>query len=601
MFSNFKKIDGTHPWRDVRPEGYLDYPVKFRRGGKVIYFNFDLAKELQLIPASYPHRMNASLEDVILKTFSLSVINEYDLVYKKRIPPGFIEGRMYMATRYLQSQHKNKQGVTSGDGRSIWNGFLKTPSATFDISSRGTGATILSPGIASARKLLPSGDEGKEYSSGLADLDEMLSSAIMSEVFYRQGIPTERCLTVIAYSDNTSVGVRSAPNLIRPAHIFRYLKMNRLDDLSDSFEYFLKRQEKNKTVRLPGQKKQRYQEALKYLALTYAKLSAVMEEEYIFNWLAWDGDNMLASGAVLDYGSIRQFAAKHNKYRFKDVDRYSSSLTEQRFWARRIVQTFIQAADFILTRRKKKLESFKNDPALKIFDNAFKNERTVRLLWRMGFNQRHITKLTRKNNPAMRDFRRIFNYFEDKKTSAGIRRVADGIDHPPVFLIRRLLRELPLYILDHWKKDTDPWPLMPSEKFCAIMAASYTDKKDVVFNHYSRTNARRFQQSYARLIRFLSAHPRKILREIAERSAVINFTYRGTGNALISIVEEILKSRRKINQRDIQSSIDRYIGSQVLIPGQWQPLTSKELQNPSPQSRLLNKIMGHLKEYQEMI
>ena len=30
---------------------------------------------------------------------------------------------------------------------------------------------------------------------------------------------------------------------------------------------------------------------------------------------------MLASGAILDYGSIRQFAAKHGWYRFKDVDR----------------------------------------------------------------------------------------------------------------------------------------------------------------------------------------------------------------------------------------------------------------------------------------
>ena len=68
-----------------------------------------------------------------------------------------------------------------------------------------------------------------------------------------------------------------------------------------------------------------------YLSETYAKLAAVMEEEYIFNWLAWDGDNMLASGGILDYGSIRRFAAKHNKYRYEDVDRFSTCLSEQRF------------------------------------------------------------------------------------------------------------------------------------------------------------------------------------------------------------------------------------------------------------------------------
>ena len=56
------------------------------------------------------------------------------------------------------------------------------------------------------------------------------------------------------------------------------------------------------------------------------------------------GDNMLASGAILDYGSIRQFAAKHDKYRYDDVDRFSSSLTEQRFWARELVKAFAQVS-----------------------------------------------------------------------------------------------------------------------------------------------------------------------------------------------------------------------------------------------------------------
>ena len=89
-------------------------------------------------------------------------------------------------------------------------------------------------------------------------------------------------------------------------------------------------------------------------------MAAVLEEEYIFNWLAWDGDNMLASGAILDYGSIRQFAAKHDKYRFKDVDRYSASLAEQRYWARLIVQTFAQAMAFICSGEKQNIREFKD-------------------------------------------------------------------------------------------------------------------------------------------------------------------------------------------------------------------------------------------------
>ena len=92
---------------------------------------------------------------------------------------------------------------------------------------------------------------------------------------------------------------------------------------------------------------------LTHIARVYGKLAAICEEEYIFNWLAWDGDNMLASGAILDYGSIRQFAAKHDKYRYDDVDRFSSTLSEQKFWARELVKVFAQAAHFARTGRKR--------------------------------------------------------------------------------------------------------------------------------------------------------------------------------------------------------------------------------------------------------
>src|SRR5258708_32043087 len=113
---------------------------------------------------------------------------------------------------------------------------------------------------------------------------------------------------------------------------------------------------------------ERYSKALDYLARSYGKLAAVLEEEYIFNWLAWDGDNMLASGAILDYGSIRQFAAKHDKYRFKDVDRYSASLRAQRRWARLLVQVSAQAMAFVESGEKKNLRHFKDAKCLQVFD-----------------------------------------------------------------------------------------------------------------------------------------------------------------------------------------------------------------------------------------
>ncbi|MCK4882513.1 MAG: hypothetical protein KAS92_05780, partial [Candidatus Omnitrophica bacterium] len=242
MYNKFHKIDGTHPWRKVSPNGYEDYPVRLRKGGRVIFFNYPLAREMELITTNHPAKMNPKLEEKILNTFSLQILNEHDWINRKRFPKDGLENRLYMATRYLQTQHDNKQGKTSGDGRSIWNGTIRSRRMTYDISSRGTGATILSPGAQEAKKPIATGSAKYGYASGLADLDEMLASAIISEVFYRENIPTERCLAVIEYKDKTAVGVRSAPNLLRPAHIFRYLKTGSWQETKDSFDYFLKRQ-----------------------------------------------------------------------------------------------------------------------------------------------------------------------------------------------------------------------------------------------------------------------------------------------------------------------------------------------------------------------
>src|SRR5438034_4233833 len=282
MYEKFKDIDGAHPWRDVSPDGYIDYQARYRSKGRVLYFNFPLAKEMDLLPSDHSATINKELEQAILETFSLRIINEHELKHGKKYPPESLKPNLYMATRYLQTQHHNKQGKTSGDGRSIWNGYLKTERLTFDISSRGTGATILSPGAQKADETIETGDESYGYSSGLAVLEEMLGSAVMSEIFYRQGIPTERCLAVIGYPDGTAIGVRSAPNLIRPAHIFRYLKQERHSELKASMDYFIEREIKNGFWHFSCSGRACYSKVLDYFALSYARMAAVLEEEYIF-------------------------------------------------------------------------------------------------------------------------------------------------------------------------------------------------------------------------------------------------------------------------------------------------------------------------------
>ena len=601
MYEKFNELDGTHPWRNVSPDGYVDYQARYRPHGRVLFFNFPLAKEMGLIPPDHPSSINKDLEQAVLNTFSLQIINEYDIEQGKKYPPETIKPHPFMATRYLQTQHRNRQGKTSGDGRSIWNGYLKSEKLIFDISSRGTGATILSPAAQEVEGSIATGDYSRGYSSGLADLDEMLGSAVMSEIFYRQGIPTERCLAVIGFPDTTAIGVRTAPNLIRPAHMFRYLKQGRHQELKASVDYFIDREIENGFWEIPS-RAERYSTALDYFARSYAKFAALLEEEYIFNWLSWDGDNMLASGAVLDYGSIRQFAAKHDKYRYKDVDRYSASLAEQRGWARTLVQVFAQAMAFIESGIKENLNNFKDAECLRVFDAAFVKERDRRMLWRIGFTSEQIDHLMANAQKEIREFDRSLSYFEDRKVRKGIEKLPDGFTHNPVFLIRNLLRLLPAYyVAQSISRVDETGAYMPDEIFCRIMAASYVGENDLKLTPASTSHIRVFQESYLRLVASLGGPFDLVLKTLQERSAIINHRHRITGDAVTWIIEEVIAMKGKIRIDGLQEAIDAFIDSQVLIPGKWQPVPAEKLNSNTLKSQLLQKIQQNLETYKESI
>ncbi len=600
MYDKFKTLDGRHPWRQASPHGYVDYHARTRPGGRVVYFNHLLAKELDLVPRNHAMRLTPALERAILDTFALQIVNEYDLANPETYDPKTVRPHPYMATRYLQLQHKDKRGKTSGDGRAIWNGVIKTDRMTFDVSSRGTGATRLSPGAQVAGKPIKTGDDSWGYSCGRADLDEMIGTALMSEIFFRSGLPTERTLAVIDFGDGTAIGVRTAPNLIRPAHVFRYLKQGRHADLKASLDYFVRRQEINGFWKLPSKKmaKRRYRRALSYIAQSYGKLAALLEEEYIFNWLAWDGDNMLASGAILDYGSIRQFAAKHDKYRYDDVERWSSSLTEQRYWARELVRVFAQAFHFARTGRKRNLRHFKDASCLKEFDAAFDRERDWRMLWRLGFEQGQINRLLKTASTEIRDLRRALAFFEDQKVARGMEKVSDGVTHRPVFLIRSLLRQLPAHYVNECACKYGC--LMPPEQFCRIMAATYVSRRDLRMTPARAAKARNFQKCYQRLVTKAGDYE-QVLKTMAERTAVINHAHRMTGDGLIWIVEEVTKMKDKLGRDELQGAMDAFIESQVLIPGLWRPLAPDELVGSSLKARLLRAIQEDLEVCRETV
>lgn len=563
-YGSFDMINGEHPLKSAVPDGYVEYSAKRRNGGKVFYFNFELAKEMGLIPADHPHGLNRQLSDKLLDTFSLEVINEYELERGREVPDGDLLSGRYMATRYLQLQHPGRAGLTSGDGRSIWNGCFRGKDATWDISSCGTGVTRLSPATAHEGRYFKSGDKNASYGSGRGDLLDGVGAALMSDIYHRSGVSTERTLVLIGYPDGTSVNVRAAKNLLRPAHFFHHLKQGQYQRLKAAIDLYIDRQVGNREwPRLRG--KARYQQLLNHVAEDFGRMAARLESDYIFCWMDWDGDNILVDGGIIDYGSLRQFGLFHYEYRYDDVDRMSTTITEQKNKAKYIVQTFAQLVDFLMSGVKRPIKAFAKAPAVRTFLDMFEKTRYELLLYKIGFDEQLIKRfLRRRENVALiESFRRCFSSFERSKSQRGLYAVGDGISWDAVFCMRDILRELPL-----WFKDGYDW--MDGDTFIDVMRSDYADDEDVVLTPYRRRQITLFQKTYWQLIgrmaRIAGTSEYELLEDVVARSAVINRYERVTGDSLIYVAQQLIKLDRNVTKVVLHQMFSSFVEAQVLIP-----------------------------------
>ena len=64
-YGKFREIDGSHPLKKNIPEAVVEYQVRTRHGGQVAFFNFDLARELGLIPENHPDEFTKELREEI--------------------------------------------------------------------------------------------------------------------------------------------------------------------------------------------------------------------------------------------------------------------------------------------------------------------------------------------------------------------------------------------------------------------------------------------------------------------------------------------------------------------------------------------------------
>lgn len=600
-YEKIRSINGTHDFRDAVPNGFVNYEARLRKGGKVSFFNFTLAKEMGLLPESHPEKMNPSLHKALLETFGLQIINEWDIKHQVQVPDKEKKPHPYMATRYLQLQHKDKTGKTSGDGRSIWNGQFKGRGRTWDISSCGTGATRLSPAAGNEGRFFKTGDTNVAYGNGYADIVDGLGAAIMSEILHRTGIETERTLVLVEYEKNFSVNVRAAKSLLRPSHFFMHLKQNNYEMLKSSIDYFMERMIENKDwPPCPDNGKQKYQYFLERMALTFSQISARYEIDYLFVWMDWDGDNILANGGIIDYGSVRQFGLYHAGYRYDDGPRFSTNLAEQKGKARYTVQVFAQLCDYLTTGKKRRITAFKNDPALKLFDQHYQHTYHLLLLEKAGLSKKTGEKLLASHLPLVREFKKHYQYFERVQSSRGVHATNDGVTSDAVFCMRDLMREIPrAFHKAENQTHSAARPFLEPQDFIEIAASSYAKKNDLHLRPHRVQKIRHFQESYSALLNAVSEIEEKsrskVLLETMMRSSLINRPDRITGDGIIEVTYDLRKIKKKLPYDEYQALIKEFIENHTI------QTKSKSIRKKvsSRLKRFLNRLSATIMELRE--
>ena len=601
LYSLFSQINGEHPFKTAVQNGYVEYPVRARRGGKLFYFNFDLAEEIGLIPQGGRRVMTPALTRTVLDTFSLQIINEYDIAHHVKIPDKEVRPHRYMATRYLQMQHPDKKGLNSGDGRSIWNGSFKGLHGRWDISSCGAGVTRLSPATAIEHQYFRTGNKNQSYGNGRLDLLDGIGAALMSDIFHKNGIRTERTLAVIAYNNRTCITVRAGKNLLRPAHFFMHLKQGDYPGLKRTVDYYIARQVENKEWPAISDPEKKYNDILQRTTVAFAKVVAQFESEYIFCWMEWDGDNILADAGIIDYGSVRQFGLFHHEYRYDDVGRFSTTITEQKNKAKYLIQTFAQLADFLITGRKSNLRRFKNHPALKRFDRIFEKAKDEAVLYQIGFDNEAQALLlkNRRDREAVRNFRRLLRYFENAKARRGRHAVADGITWDAIFCVRDLLCELPTLYLSGAKT-------LSQEGFIEILRSKYASRADVRISRSRGEKIARFQSAYWRLVRraavLKSWTPDDLLRSLRKRSTLINRNSRLTGDAVIVVARRLVRESKVLSTDALHRMFQDFVEEQILRPeSRPAPAASGRYAKSGEIRRVLRAMLDTVKECREGI
>lgn len=613
-YARLRGIDGRHPFQRAAPGAYVPYRARRRHDTRVAYVNFDLAREMGLLPARHPDRVTEALRTALRDTFGLVILNEYDYLNRTPVREEDLLPHPYMATRYLQLQHPDKRGLQSGDGRSIWNGCVRHRGTTWDVSSCGTGVTRLSPATSQHKRFFETGNWLTSYGCGTAAIEEGINAALMAEIFHRNGIATERVLAVLALPGGLAINVRAAPCLLRPSHFFVHLARGDVEGLRETVDFYIDRRIENGDWRdLPRptgepERRQRYEHFAREAARTFGRVAARFESDYVFCWMEWDGDNILADGGIIDYGSVRQFGLFHREYRFDDSDRFSTTILEQRRKARHIVQKHAQIRDYLITGVRPTLPQLDHDPVLQLFDDEFSRVKTTRLLERVGFGAGEIDLLVRDEAAAVKRLQRAFSSFERARSSRGVVKVPDGITWNAVYCLSDVLRDLPIRYAACFEgasetPSRDALMLEP-RAFLDLALSDYASSRDRELTEHRARMAREFQRAYLDLVdavaRQTGSSRRRTIEGLAARTPILNPYDRITGDAVDHAAGRLLGRRPRLSPESIHRLIQAFVDDQDQDPERFVARAkSGEQRLSSVERRVLRSMRRIARDFRE--
>ncbi len=389
------------------------------KNSKIVLFNFELAKELGLLPADAPNHLTQELEQKILSTFDFKIDETGTLTGNR--PQVF-------ATYYSDGGLDYDSGT--GDGRSVWLGEIKSRSEdgrerTFDINTKGTGRTGLGYEALAG------------HTDGLTHQPDILQEYYSGEVLYKSGISNaSRVLVAIGTNEIRTLSdgktkapagimVRVSPTNLRFAHLWRYRSdPNKLRKL---LEYHFSRDSLFAGRSFADQVKLLFSENIKNSAREMA-----FYDNFLYTQSSPTRGNRLINGQLVDFGGFNAF-----ELFFADLyaDPDLGTVARQKDFSKHWNQELLQILTTFVDLRSLNAE----DLFQKIYDRTSLELNLIRL----GFDHNEVSELIDKKPVDVRNISQAMQRLTALQTS-NVVTVGKKSLRMPIFNLRKWLSDISL-------------------------------------------------------------------------------------------------------------------------------------------------------------